>query len=95
MLIIAGWFSVAPETRDEVVRMHEDIVRRARGTPGCLDLAISADPLDSGRVNMFELWRSEEELESWRAVIKSPLAEGTILGGDAQKHQISSSGPPF
>lgn len=94
-IIIAGWLSVVPEVRDEVVKAHEDIVRRSRGAAGCLDLAISADPIDTGRVNMFEFWQSEDDLNSFRAVTKSPIKEGAVLGGDVQKHEISSSGPPL
>lgn len=95
MLIVAGWFSVAPEDRDEVIKSHEDIVRRARTASGCMDLAVSADSIDPGRVNMFELWQSKDDLNAWRAVAKSPMNVSIILRGDVQEHQISSSGPPF
>lgn len=95
MQIVAGWFSVAPEYRDKYVESHEDLVGRARKAPGCLDIAITADSIDPGRVNMFELWESEKALNEWRAVANPPAQVTEILGGDVQKHTISKSGPPF
>lgn len=95
MLIIAGWYTVAPEHRDKVVESHADLVARARKAPGNVDLAISADAVDPGRVNMFELWESEDALNSWRAVANPPAPITDMLGGDVQKHEISKSGPPF
>lgn len=42
-IIIAGWFTVDPDKRDEVVDSFKDLVVRARKVEGCLDLAITAD----------------------------------------------------
>jgi quinol monooxygenase YgiN len=93
MLIVAGRMYVAPAERDEWVAAHEDAVRRARAAPGCLDLSISADPIEADRINLFELWESPEHLQSWRAVANPP-AKPQSLRGDVQMHHISSSGPP-
>ncbi|MEY9211875.1 antibiotic biosynthesis monooxygenase [Thermobifida halotolerans] len=95
MLIIAGKLYVAPEDRDKYIESHEDLLQRARKQPGCLDLAISADPVEAGRVNMFELWESEEHLAAWREVANAPAPVTEFLGGDIQKYQISSVGPVF
>jgi quinol monooxygenase YgiN len=94
MLIIAGSLYVAPEERDRWVRAHYDIVKLARSQPGCVDLAISADQVDEGRVNLFEQWESEEYLESWRAMADPP-PKPEILSASVQKHHVSSSEPPF
>ena len=45
---------------------------RARKQDGCLDLSLSADPLDANRINVFELWRDQEALDAWRKVAKGP-----------------------
>lgn len=82
------------ELRDKWVEAHYEVIKRARSAPGCLDLYLLADPVEEGRVNMFEQWESEEHLEAWRAVADPP-PKPEILGGNLQKHQISSSGPPF
>jgi quinol monooxygenase YgiN len=94
MLIVAGHLSVRPEDRDPWVEAHREVVKSARSFPGCIDLFVAADPTDDGRVNMFELWESEQALTAWRAIADPPprpkILEATVL-----KHQISSSGPPF
>lgn len=50
----------------------QELVKRARQAPGCLDLAITADPLDASRINNFERWESQEALDAWRAVAAPP-----------------------
>lgn len=95
MLIIAGKAYVAPGERDHYVEMHQDLMRRSRSAPGCKDAAITADPLEPGRVNVFELWDSEEHLVAWREVANAPEDAPAMLGDDVQKFQISSAGPPF
>lgn len=94
-VIIAGWFTVDPNKRDEVVKAHEELVKRARQAPGCLDLAITADPVDPARINNFEFWQSEEDLDAWRAVANPPKRITPILSGVMQKHEINKSGSPF
>jgi Antibiotic biosynthesis monooxygenase len=94
MLIIAGKVYVDPQERDKWVEAHYDVIKRARAAPGCLDLYVSADPVEADRVNIFELWESEERLAGWRAVADPP-PQPKILAGDVQKHRISSSGAPF
>jgi quinol monooxygenase YgiN len=64
MLIIAGKLYMAPQERDKWVEAHDDVIKRARTAPGCLDLYVSADPVEAGRVNIFELWESEAHLEA-------------------------------
>ncbi|HMJ13000.1 MAG TPA: antibiotic biosynthesis monooxygenase family protein [Polyangiaceae bacterium] len=94
-VIIAGWSTVAPKRRDEAIESFKDLVLRARTAPGCLDLAITADPVDPSRINIFELWQSEKHLNSWRAVCKPPKQIAKIIRRDVQKHIVQKSGPPF
>jgi quinol monooxygenase YgiN len=94
VLIIAGNLSVSPQDRDRWVAAHREIVQLARSQPGCIDLSFSADPVDAGRVNMFEQWESEEHLEAWRAMADPP-PKPEILSASVQKHHVSSSEPPF
>ncbi|QGH34629.1 antibiotic biosynthesis monooxygenase [Gracilibacillus salitolerans] len=94
-VIIAGWFTVDASMRNEVVEIHEDLIKRARRAPGCIDLAITADPVDTTRINNFEFWQSEEDLEAWRAIANPPKEITPILNVEMQKHEIKKSGPPF
>jgi quinol monooxygenase YgiN len=94
MLIVAGKLYVHPQERDRWVAAHDEVTITARSQPGCLDLHLSADPLEPGRINLFEQWESEAALQAWRGVADPP-PKPEILDASIQKHQISSSGPPF
>lgn len=93
-IIIAGSLYVRPEDRDAWVAAHQSIIRHARSQPGCVDLYLSADPVEEGRINLFEQWESEEHLEAWRSVAQPP-PKPEILNATVLKHIVSSSGPPF
>jgi quinol monooxygenase YgiN len=42
------------------------VVEQARDAAGCLDFAISADLVDSGRINVLERWDSQAAVEAFR-----------------------------
>ena len=94
MLIIAGHIEVDPVRRDEVVAALQDLVRRARAAPGCLDLAVTSDPLDPARVNTFERWASTEQLEAFRAVADAPDI-GEILADHVRLYDVTGERSPF
>ena len=95
MLIITGHVTVDPDERDAYVAAHADLVRRARQAPGCLDLAIAADPVDPARVNNLERWESQEALDAWRAVANAPDRFDEILGGDVHLYVVAEERPVF
>jgi quinol monooxygenase YgiN len=96
VLIIAGPVYIDPNGRDQFVEGHREIVEQARIYPGCLDLAITCDTVDPGRVNIFEMWESEEQLDTWRGVAPRPTGSmPAIVRDEVEKHQVSASGPPF
>ncbi len=95
MLIVSGKLYVDHRTRDELVAAHQEMVARARKQPGCLDLVIGADPLEPDRINLFEHWESEQHLADWRKIANPPELEFDRKRANVQKHQISSSAPPF
>jgi quinol monooxygenase YgiN len=93
-VIVAGSLYVRREDRDAWVAAHDSIIRQARSEPGCIDLYLSADPVEEDRVNLFEHWESEERLEAWRSIAEPP-AKPEILKATVQKYVVSASGPPF
>lgn len=95
MLIIAGYLLLAPSDRDLFVDGHLDLIQRARQAPGCLDLAISADPTDASRVNNYELWENEESLADWRKIANPPHLNIDFHGGHMAKYHIEKTGPVF
>jgi quinol monooxygenase YgiN len=95
MLIIAGYLLLASSDRDLFVAGHLDLIERARQAPGCLDLAISADPVNDTRVNNYELWENEESLAAWRKIANPPQLNIDFCGGDMVKYHIEKTGPVF
>jgi hypothetical protein len=66
MIIVAGHLELEPADRDVFVVDSVPAVELARGTAGCLDFSVSADPLDATRVNVLERWESTEALLAFR-----------------------------
>jgi len=94
-VIIAGHIIVAEAERDRYVAAHRDLVKRARAFRGCIDLAITADPIDPGRVNNTEIWQSVEDLEAWRAVADAPDHGIRMQDAAVQRYNASDGGPLF
>jgi quinol monooxygenase YgiN len=95
VLIIAGHVAVDPAHRDDVVATLQDLVRRAREAPGCLDVAITADPIDPARVNNFERWESADHLDRWRAVAHAPAIGVPILEDRTRWYDVTGERSPF
>src|SRR3989442_4506708 len=62
MVIVAGHITVEPQQRESSLAGCVRIVEQARRAVGCLDVAICADLVDPGRVNIFERWESQAGL---------------------------------
>jgi quinol monooxygenase YgiN len=95
MLIIAGYLEVDASQRDAFVAAHHDLVRRGREAPGCLDLAITADPLDPARVNNFERWESREHLDAWREAAAAPDTGISINSDNVMEYSVAGVRPVF
>ncbi|CAM3430745.1 putative quinol monooxygenase [Kibdelosporangium persicum] len=95
MLIIAGHLTVDPAHRDAFIAAHHDLLRRARQAPGCLDVAITADPLDPARINNYERWESREDLDRWRAVANAPNTGITMHNVAVSLYTVTDERPPF
>lgn len=64
MVIVGGTFEVDPGQRHEFLVSRHDMMRDSRAEPGCLEYTYSADPIEPGRVVLFERWESQEALDS-------------------------------
>ena len=58
MVIVAGHVTVEPQRRESYLAGNVIVVEQARGAAGCLNVAITADRIDPGRVTIFERWES-------------------------------------
>ena len=66
MIIVAGWLAVDPDAREAYLEGCRGVLEQARQAPGCLDFVLSADLLEAGRINVFERWETDEDLEAFR-----------------------------
>ncbi len=94
-VIIAGPVYVEPADRDRFVDGHRIVVEQARRHPGCLDVSISPDPVEPGRVNIFEYWESAEVLDAWRAKAPRPTVRLPFEDGGVRKHVVTRTSGPF
>ena len=98
MLIIAGTLDLPPENRAKLLEAAEPLMRASEAEDGCDTYRLMADPLDSGRVRIFERWQSEAALanhlaQPHMAEFGASIGALGVTGNDLLKYQISSSGP--
>jgi quinol monooxygenase YgiN len=75
MVIVGGWFEVDPSDRDAFVAGRVDGMRRSRAEPGCIEYVLAPDPVDPGRVVLFERWESQSDLDAHLAGARKRAAE--------------------
>ncbi len=93
MLIVAGWLRVDPKDRDAYVADCRDVVRAARRSPGCLDFALSADPVERDLVLVHERWEDEASLLAFRSSGPDGGQARRILGAHVRRYEIGGEGP--
>lgn len=94
MLIIAGHLIVDLADRNRYVTDCAIAVEQARRAPGCLDFAVTADPLDPARVNVYERWESDTELSNFRGSGPDAATQARILSAEVYKYRIASIEKP-
>ncbi|MGP0032776.1 MAG: putative quinol monooxygenase [Acidimicrobiales bacterium] len=85
MVIVGGSFEVEPDRREEFLAGRLDAMRASRAETGCLEYAMSADPVEPSRVLLFERWASQEDLDAHLAAL------ATSSGSSGRVNPISAS----
>jgi quinol monooxygenase YgiN len=94
-IIVSGTIHVDPAERDAYLAARVPILRHAREAPGCLDFSLTADLLDRGRVNVYERWRSRDDLLAYRSGDGPELDDSIAMtSADVELHHISASEAP-
>jgi quinol monooxygenase YgiN len=94
VLIIAGSLMVDPADRERYLAANADVVELARGSAGCLDFVQAADPIDAGRINVFERWDSEENLLAFRGAGQPAGDSPPIRSAQVSRYVISAVQEP-
>jgi len=93
MIIISGWIRVDPDARDDYLKGCVSVIEQARASSGCLDFTLGADLVDTGRINVYERWESQETLDAFRGSGPGDDQETMIRDAEVSRYQISGVGP--
>jgi quinol monooxygenase YgiN len=74
MVIVGGWFEVEPSERDAFVAGRVEGMQRSRAEQGCIEYVLAPDPVDPGRVVLFERWESQADLDRHLAAARERQA---------------------
>lgn len=94
MIIVSGALYVDPAGRADYLATCDEVIRLAREAPGCHDFYLSADPMQTDRINVYERWETDEELMAFRG--SGPDQEQTVAIRDASmaRYRISAVEEP-
>ena len=90
MVIVAGHLIVDPEQRESYLADCLGVVDEARKAPGCLDFTIAADLVDPGRIDVFERWESQADVEAFRGSGPSEEQGAAVLSASVAEYDIAS-----
>lgn len=93
VIIVAGWLRVDVAHRSRFLQECRTAIESARSTAGCLDFHLAADPLDPGRINVFERWQDVESVERFRGSGPSDDQQAAILDAHVDQYEIESITP--
>ena len=62
MIIIAGTISIDPDRVDAMLEAIVPLMHGTHAEDGCIDYVLSADPVEAGKIRIFEKWASDEAL---------------------------------
>jgi quinol monooxygenase YgiN len=93
MIIVSGRIYVASGQREGFLASSRGAVIEARRAQGCRDFVVAADPIDPDRVNVYEEWDSDSQLEAFRGAGPEPEMTQVIERAEVSRHRVASSGP--
>jgi quinol monooxygenase YgiN len=91
MIIVSGRIYVSPGQREGFLASSRAAVTDARRAPGCRDFVVAADPIEPDRVNVYEEWDSDAQLEAFRGTGPGPELTKIIERAEVSRHRLASS----
>lgn len=91
MIIVSGELEVDAADRDAYLEGCREVIVAARQTPGCRAFYLVADPIEPGRINVYEQWDSVAAVEAFRG--SGPSSEQTAAIRDARvdQHEVATT----
>ena len=71
MIVVGGSFDVEPAQREAFLAERVAMMRRSRAEHGCLEYTFAADPVEPGRVVLFERWTDQAALDAHLGALRS------------------------
>lgn len=93
MIIVSGWLQVEPEKGHAYLDACRPVIEAARQAPGCLAFNLSIDPIEPDRINIFEQWQTEGDVESFRQGGPDADLQTVIVDASVHQHEIASTTP--
>ncbi|MET0065778.1 MAG: antibiotic biosynthesis monooxygenase [Candidatus Thiodiazotropha sp.] len=87
-LIVAGKLILQPNTRDRFIEASREAVIMARNNEDCDDFSVSADPLETDRVNIFEKWKHRAALEEFRNSGSQPELFSLVISFQVSEYEV-------
>ena len=87
-VIVAGKIYVKSDKRDDFIKRSIKSIETARQTEGCIDFAVSLDPIEPNRINIFEHWTSDRELQEFRGKGPDTNILSLIERADVSEHIV-------
>jgi quinol monooxygenase YgiN len=71
VIIIGGSFEIDPAERDAFLASRVEPMRMSRAEQGNIEYCLAADPVEPGRVILFERWASQADLDAHMQRLRS------------------------
>ena len=91
MIIVAGKIYVQPSDREAYLEESARTIELARAAHGCLDFHLAADPIEPGRINVFEQWSTAADVEAFRGSGPPDDQTAAVLDAAVFQHDVASS----
>ena len=100
MILIAGSIELDPAGRNAALAAAIPLLDPTRAQPGCLAYVWSADPLEAGRLHVFEAWADESALAAhfegpWYKGMLAVLGGHGLRGAHVAKYRSDLSEPVY
>lgn len=89
MIIVAGSIYVDPAGRAGYLEDCKAVVGAARAAAGCLDFSVSADLLDDARINVYERWDTDADLQAFRGDGPSGDQQAQIVRAEVSDYTVA------
>jgi quinol monooxygenase YgiN len=90
VIIVAGPIFVEPSEREAYLAGCGEVIAAARAAEGCLDFHLAGDPVEAGRINVFERWASVAAVEAFRGDGPSGEQQAEILDAAVVQYEVAS-----